>query len=137
MNRSYATIPATIHLQELVDRHILGGGRRSFIVTQGDQAVGLVTLRQIKEVPREGWGATSVAQAMTPVTRLKRVRPDTGLWAAVEEMDRDGVNQLPVMTDGQILGMLSRDDVISFLRTLQELGVWPRARGSTASSSQR
>jgi hypothetical protein len=70
---------------------------------------------------------------MTPVMRLKRVRPDTRLWAA----DRDGVNQLPVMTDGQILGMLSRDDVISFLRTLQELGVWPSACGPSALSSQR
>ena len=37
-------------------------------------------------------------------------------------MDRDGVNQLPVMTDGHVLGMLSREDVITFLRTLQELG---------------
>jgi len=37
-------------------------------------------------------------------------------------MDRDGVNQLPVMTDGQVVGMLSREDVITFLRTLQELG---------------
>jgi signal-transduction protein with cAMP-binding, CBS, and nucleotidyltransferase domain len=41
----------------------------------------------------------------------------------MEEMDRDGVNQLPVMTDGQIVGMLTREDVISYLRTLQELGV--------------
>jgi len=74
---------------------------------------------------------------MTPVARLRRVRPDTGLWAAVEEMDRDGVNQLPVMTDGQILGVLSRDDVISFLRTLQELGVWPSARGAELNRTQR
>ncbi len=137
MNRNYPTIPATIHLQELVDRHILGGGRRSFVVTQGDQAVGLVTLHQIKEVPRGGWPTTTAAQAMTPVARLKRVRPDTGLWAAVEEMDRDGVNQLPVTTDGQILGMLSRDDVISYLRTLQELGVWPSTRAPSGSSSPR
>jgi signal-transduction protein with cAMP-binding, CBS, and nucleotidyltransferase domain len=38
-------------------------------------------------------------------------------------MDRDGVNQLPVMVDGQIQGMLSREDVVSYLRTLRELGV--------------
>jgi signal-transduction protein with cAMP-binding, CBS, and nucleotidyltransferase domain len=36
-------------------------------------------------------------------------------------MDRDGVNQLPVMTDGRMVGMLSREDVITFLRTLEEL----------------
>jgi len=31
------------------------------------------------------------------------------------------VNQLPVMTDNQVVGMLSREDVITFLRTVQEL----------------
>jgi signal-transduction protein with cAMP-binding, CBS, and nucleotidyltransferase domain len=36
-------------------------------------------------------------------------------------MDRDGVNQLPVTRDNQVIGMLSREDVITFLRTLQEL----------------
>jgi signal-transduction protein with cAMP-binding, CBS, and nucleotidyltransferase domain len=35
-------------------------------------------------------------------------------------MDRDGVNQLPVMLDDQIQGVLGRDDVISMLRTLSE-----------------
>lgn len=134
MNRNYVTVPASTRLQELVDRHILGGGRRSFVVTQGDQAVGLVTLHQIRDVPRERWDATTVADAMTPLARIKRVRPDTGLWAATGEMDRDGVNQLPVMTDGQILGMLGRDDVMSYLRTLQELGMWPTGRSAASSA---
>jgi CBS domain-containing protein len=56
---------------------------------------------------------------------MKRVQPDAELWVALEEMDRDGVNQLPVMADGQIQGMLSREDVITYLRTLQELGTYP------------
>ena len=54
---------------------------------------------------------------------MKRVRPDTELSTSLEEMDRDGVNQLPVMVDGKIQGMLSREDVVSYLRTLRELGV--------------
>lgn len=135
MNPQYTPIPAAINLRELVDRYILGGGRRCFVVTQGDTAVGLVTLHQIKDVPRDKWPTTTAAEAMTPVGRLKRVGPETALWTAVEAMDRDGVNQLPVMTDGRLLGMLSRDDIISFLRTLHELGVWPRARGSAVSVS--
>ena len=39
---------------------------------------------------------------------------------ALGEMDRDGVNQLPVTVDDQIQGVLGRDDVISMLRTLTE-----------------
>jgi CBS domain-containing protein len=37
-------------------------------------------------------------------------------------MDRDGVNQLPVMTEGRIEGMLTREDIISFLRKSREPG---------------
>jgi signal-transduction protein with cAMP-binding, CBS, and nucleotidyltransferase domain len=32
------------------------------------------------------------------------------------------VNQLPVMQDGEIQGMITREDVISYLHTLQEMG---------------
>jgi CBS domain-containing protein len=60
---------------------------------------------------------------MIPMSQVKSTRPDADLWAALEEMDHDGVNQLPVMQDGQILGMLSREDVISYLRNLRDLGM--------------
>jgi CBS domain-containing protein len=60
---------------------------------------------------------------MLPMRDVKRVRPDSGLWDALEEMDRDGVNQLPVMIDGRCMGMLSREDSIGFLRTRRELGL--------------
>ena len=56
------------------------------------------------------------------INRLKRINPEAELWTALEEMARDGVNQLPVMRDGTVLGMLGREDVINFLRTLQEVG---------------
>ena len=122
MNRHYTAIPADTTLQRLVDDHILGSGLRSFVVKRSNEAVGLLTLHHVKEVPRSEWATTTGAQAMIPMEQTKRVQPDAELSAALEEMDRDGVNQLPVMTDGHLQGMLSREDVITFLRTLQEMG---------------
>ena len=58
---------------------------------------------------------------MIPLDKLKRTSPDEELWIALQQMDREGVNQLPVMTDDHVVGMLSREDVITFLRTLLEL----------------
>lgn len=81
-----------------------------------------MTLHQIKEVPRSDWGDTTTAQVMLPLEELKRIGPATELWAALQLMDRDGVNQLPVMTASQVVGMLSREDVVTYLRTVQELG---------------
>jgi len=122
MSPRCAAVPADITLQQLVDEHILGSGQRCFLVNRGDNTVGLMTLHRIKEVPRRDWATTSVAQAMLPLEQLKCIDPDTELWVALKEMDRDGVNQLPVIRDHHVIGMLSRGDVITFLRTLQELG---------------
>ncbi len=116
------TVPAELPLQRLVDEHVLGGGARCFLVNRGEDTVGLMTLHRIKEVPRQDWSTTTAAQAMVPLERLKRINPDAELWTALQEMDRDGVNQLPVMRDGHVVGMLGREDFIAFLRTLQELG---------------
>jgi Zn-dependent protease len=123
MNRQYTAIPADTTLQRLVDDHILANGRRSFVVKRGDVVIGLLTLNHLKGIPRSDWPTMTAAQAMIPAEQMKRVRPNTGLWEALDEMDRDGVNQLPVMVNGQIQGMLSREDVVSYLRTLRELGV--------------
>ena len=61
-------------------------------------------------------------QVMLPLEELQRIDSDTELWVALQKMDRDGVNQLPVTRDHHVIGMLSREDVITFLRTLKELG---------------
>jgi CBS domain-containing protein len=37
---------------------------------------------------------------------MKRIRPEAELVVALGEMDRDGVNQLPVMVDNRIQGIL-------------------------------
>ena len=122
MSTGCPAVPADLTLQQLVDEHILTSGRRCFLVNSGGSTLGLMTLHRIKEVPRPDWANTTAAQVMIALGELKRISPDKELWAALQQMDRDGVNQLPVMTDSQVVGMLSREDVITFLRTLQELG---------------
>ena len=125
MNTQCASVLGSLTLQDLVDKHILTSGQRCFLVNRSDDTVGLMTLHRIKEVPRSEWVTTSAAQVMLPWEELKRVDPDAELWAALQEMDRDGVNQMPVTRDHKVIGMLSREDVITFLRTLQELGTQP------------
>jgi Zn-dependent protease/predicted transcriptional regulator len=123
MNPHYPVVAPDVTLQQLVDEHILGAGKRSFVVGDDQHPLGLMTLHRVKEVPRDQWPATSAAQVTIPLASVKRVTPDSKVWTAMQQMDRDGVNQLVVMTDGHIVGILSREDVISYLRGLQELNV--------------
>jgi hypothetical protein len=65
-------------------------------------------------------GTSQVVEKADPF--VKRVALETGLWWVLHQMDQDGIKQLRVVIDSRIVGMLNREDVITFLRTLQELG---------------
>jgi CBS domain-containing protein len=55
---------------------------------------------------------------------MRSARPDTDLKAALEAMVRDGVSQLPVMVADHAVGILRREDILSFLRAARQ----PRSR---------
>jgi predicted transcriptional regulator len=122
MRRDYTVVKPDATLNQLIDEHILGSGKRCLIIEQSGSVMGLLTVHEIKEVPRSKWQTTTAAQIMVPSEKLKRIKPDAQLVDALAEMDRDGVSQLPVMVDGQIQGILGRDDVINLLRNLSEFG---------------
>lgn len=119
------TVAPEITLEQLVHDHILTTGRRFFPVARAGRLEGLLTLHHVKEIPRERWATTTAAQAMTPLAQLRIARPGDGLRNAMEEMTADGVNQLPVIdtANGELAGVLGRDNVLSFVRTLAEVGV--------------
>ena len=120
MRRDFTTISPNTTLEQLINQHILGKGQRSLIVKQDERVAGLLTLHNVKAIPSSDWQTTTAAQLMIPAAKMKWIRPEAELIDALGEMDRDGVSQLPVMVDDQILGVLGRDDVISFLRTAGE-----------------
>jgi len=120
MRRDFTPVSPDTTLEQLINKHILGNGQRSLVVKQDDRVAGLLTLHNVKAIPSSDWLTTTAAQVMIPVAKMKWIRPDAELVDALGEMDRDGVNQLPVLVGDQILGVLGRDDVISFLSTVSE-----------------
>ena len=110
-----------LSLDLFVENVALPSGRRCFPVMQGDQFLGLVTLHQIQNVPRDKWRTTRVAEVMIPFERLVRARLDEDLTTVLEEMSRADVNQLPVVDDGKFLGMVTRGNILALLRSMPNL----------------
>jgi CBS domain-containing protein len=123
MGNTCTHVPGDISLQKLVDQEVLTHGRRCFLVHRGgDHAVGLLTLHSLKEIPRPSWTTTTAAQAMTPLEKLSKTDPNAELWTVLEKMGGDGINQMPVMMGNDLVGMLSRGDIVKYLQTLQQVG---------------
>lgn len=122
MDRDFEPLSGSTTLQELVDDHVLAHGRRFFIVEDGGGAASLLTLSDIKRVPRSAWTTSHLADIMVPPEKLISIPADAEVWTALEKMGRDGVNQLPVVSNGKITGVLSREGLLHFLRVLQTIG---------------
>ncbi len=109
------------NLQTLVEEHLLRTGNRCFIVKEQEHIVGLITPHEIKSISRNRWPYTTVDEVMRPLDQLHTVKPETSVTEALEAMARDDINQVPVVKDGHLEGMISRSHILQVLRTRAEL----------------
>ena len=120
MDRDCVTVEGHLSLQDFVDQLVLRTGRRCFVVVQNGQVSGLITTHEVKKIDRNEWSQTSVQSVMRPVAQLRTVAPDTPALQALELMSREDINQLPVLSDGHLVGIFSRGHVLRFLKTQAE-----------------
>lgn len=123
MNSTPETVPANISLARLVDEHFLPHAMRSALVAQGDVLAGLITLADIRQVPREQWGQTPVGHVMIPRERLHVVSPRQNLNEVLPLLVGQNVNQLPVVQDEQLVGVLNREAIVRYLEVKRSLGL--------------
>jgi len=122
MTSVYPTVPPNITVKELVQGYILTGGHHVFMVADEGRLVGILTLDDIKSVSQPSWEATQVREIMTPVDKLKVVHPDQDALSLLEQMEADDINQMPVVSGDRVIGLVTRDNLIRFLRIRSELG---------------
>lgn len=122
MSPDCGTVESNISLQDFVDHFLLNTGRRCFVVVDNGRPLGLITPGEVRQVARESWPQTSVQAAMKPLKNLHSVAPETPAMQAMEMMAREDVNQLPVVSDGHLEGIVSRAHVLQLLQARAELG---------------
>ena len=120
MKRDCPTVDRHTGLQELIEGQLLRTGNRCFIVVDNGDVVGLVTPKDITAIDRALWPTTAVDRVMRPLEVLRTVAPDDSLSSALEILSRENINQLPVVANGRLEGVLSRADVVNNLQTIIE-----------------
>jgi Zn-dependent protease/CBS domain-containing protein len=103
-------------VSRLVHDHIMGTDDHAFPILEDGRLVGLVTLEDVRRVDRDAWDRTTVRDIMTPAEKLIVTSPDEGAGQALEMLGSNDIRQLPVMRDGELVGLLRRRDVIKWLQ---------------------
>lgn len=95
--------------------YIINSGQRCFMVLDEGELLGILTLKDI-QIPEKRWGSTTVGQMMTPASRVKTAKPNEPVASLLETMEEFDIDQIPVLDDGKLIGMVMRDRVLRFLK---------------------
>jgi len=116
------TCSAECTVARLVHEHIMRSDDQSFpILEHGTRRLtGLVTLDDVRRVSRELWDTTRVGEIMTPAAELIVVAPRDDAAEAFSKLSGRDVRQLPVVNDGELVGLLRRRDIVRWLQLNSE-----------------
>ena len=112
-------------IANVVAERMLRGDRRSFLVGHDDGGLaGVLTLADVRRIPREHWDETRVTDVMTRFADLATVGPDDDATAALAILQEREIAQMPVVVDGRTpIGMLTLGGILRLIDTRRKLGV--------------
>jgi len=122
MSREYAFITQQLNIDELVRDYIIVTGQRYFIVADGAELQGVVTLGDIKKLSKSRRRSNTVGTIMTPASKLKTAYSQQSAASLLEHMDDYEIDYMPVLENDQVIGVIARDSLHRLGRTRAELG---------------
>jgi Zn-dependent protease/predicted transcriptional regulator len=121
MTHDIPTVTRDMSIDEYV-HEVLRTGAKVHIVTGAGRPVGLISLDEARTVPRDEWTNTSIQAVMLPLDRLHSTEPDEPVLSVLQRMRSKSISQMPVISDGNIVGMVGLEDILRVLHTRLQLG---------------
>lgn len=123
MTQDCEMVPSTITVEQLVNDRILVSGRRCYSVVDYGQTLGLITSNDVRAVERSLWPVKTIREVMTPIDKMRQARPDDDLSSMMYLLMEQDVNQVPVLQDSNIVGVVWREGLLAFVHLRSELGI--------------
>ena len=122
MSPDPVSIPFEATIAEAVDDYFLRYDHSAFPVVS-DERTGLLTLRAVRQIPRDYWDVRQVWSAMMDLADAATVTPDAPMTEVLAQLREDAEDRVLVVEDGRIVGIITPRDVARWVRRTQELGV--------------
>jgi len=122
MKSDLVTIGPSVTLDRLMDDYVYRYPYKMFPVVDGGRLFGVVTVNQLKEIPREEWTFRTVKDVAATCTEVNTIEPDADAIKALEKMNKTSSGRLMVVDRGRLVGILALRDLLSFLSRRLDLG---------------
>jgi predicted transcriptional regulator len=121
MSRGIISVSPSLRIDRLVEDFYLTHTYITYPVVEGERVIGIITLKRVKEVPRDQWMEKTVREVMMPIQGEIILDPDGEAVDALQKMIRTKEGRLPVVKDGKAMGMITRRDILNLLEIKTDL----------------
>lgn len=104
-----------VSVQAFVDT-VLHGGEHAYGVTDGPRIAGIACAHDAARMPQDSWNMRTMRSIMTPADRMAAVAPSDTLATALDVFQERRVNELAVIEDEAIVGILEMRDLATWLQ---------------------
>ena len=122
MSENVIAVDWLIPVEELVQDFIYKHRFAHFPVFNRSELIGLVSLDSVKSVSRDLWTFKQVRDIMIPIEDVACARPSDNASEALKKMVSNKMEIMPVMEDGRLIGIVTKDDIINLIRIKSDLG---------------
>ncbi|MDZ7837457.1 MAG: CBS domain-containing protein [Actinomycetota bacterium] len=124
MNEDLVTVPKNITLEEIINDYFMKYRFGRFPVVEGrrnHKFIGVISLHDVKSFSPQERKDTTVGEIVKTVTRKEIVSPDMETSDAIKVMSKNDLGHLVVMEGDRIKGIITRSDVMKFIKFQTEL----------------
>lgn len=98
-------------VRALVEMLVQSGERWALVTRNGGELAGIITLSDTRRIPPQDWPVTPTVQAATPLAHCITASPDTPAQELLGLMLQNGISQIPILAEQQLVGAVSLGDL--------------------------
>jgi Zn-dependent protease/CBS domain-containing protein len=115
MKPDVVTVNPSTSLEELLHGYVYRHHFKMYPVVENGKLLGVVSLPQLKEIPRDEWSKRTVGEIAERCTDGNTIDPNADAVSALERMGQSKNSRLVVVAGGKVVGILALKDMLDFL----------------------
>ncbi len=122
LSNDYGIVYPDSTVQEIIDNHFIGANRRNLLVKDDNIMVGFLTPGLINSISKKGRQNKTVKDIMIPLQDINKINSTEPLLDALKSINENDVSMVPVIENGNCIGILNRNSITQFIFELKKVG---------------
>ncbi|HKZ46581.1 MAG TPA: CBS domain-containing protein, partial [Thermodesulfobacteriota bacterium] len=123
MTRNVVTITEDSTLTTVVEKYFFGYHFVGFPVSSDGRITGMLTLNNVRLVPKEKWDTTLVRDVINKISPDAILSPEDNAMDALSRMISLDIGRVLIMDGNKLIGIITRRDIMKLMEFKTDLGV--------------